>query len=163
MSPNNPKWGNGHTNKQGYRVIKAHGHPMANTQGGALEHRVRLYDVLGPGDQPCHWCGLRLAWLSLDRRVKLCIDHLDNDKTNNDPTNLVPCCYACNTRRGSIEREHLRLPACRRGHPFTPENEYWYRGSRTCRRCKRDSLNRMRADRKALGIRRQHRGPDLWP
>ena len=35
-------------------------------------------------------------------------------------------------------------PACKRGHPFTPENVYMYRGNRNCRECGREALARYR-------------------
>lgn len=28
---------------------------------------------------------------------------------------------------------------CKRGHPFTPENTYWYAGFRNCRECRRSA------------------------
>lgn len=53
------------------------------------------------GIHPCHWCRRPVAWdeahpQSMDALVA---DHLDGDKTNNVPENLVPSCGMCNWNR----------------------------------------------------------------
>jgi hypothetical protein len=78
-------------------------HPLATTGAIVMEHRAVLYDKIGSGPHECHWhfvydCGKTdLHWGGLDG---ICVDHLDHDKANNDPTNLVPSCCGCNLRRG---------------------------------------------------------------
>lgn len=89
----------------GYVRSHAYGHPLADSQGRVLVHRVTLYDKIGPGEHPCHWCGSFVRWD--DRPVEhpdssLCVDHLDADRANNDPANLVPSCLACNSRRATV-------------------------------------------------------------
>ncbi len=43
----------------------------------------------------CHWCGdTRLA-------TEYVIDHVDGDKANNLPYNLVRACNSCNRRKGA--------------------------------------------------------------
>lgn len=84
-------------------MVMAHGHPVAAPGGRVFEHRRNLYDAIGAGPHPCHWCGLLVAW---DRRSPydpdaLVVDHLDYDKLNNDPTNLVPSCLSCNAARAA--------------------------------------------------------------
>jgi len=37
---------------------------------------------------------------------------------------------------------------CPRGHPFTPENTYEYRGARLCRTCRRAVMLRMAVERR---------------
>lgn len=162
MKPDDPRWGQGYINDQGYRIGFYPDHLIANTQGYLLEHRRVLFDTVGAANQPCYWCGKILAWSTSDRPSKLCVDHLDNDKLNNDPTNLVPCCYACNTRRGSVDRIRSPRDTCLRGHPFTTETEYWYKGRRTCRICKLDALARSREKKRTAGFRQQHRGPWIY-
>jgi hypothetical protein len=62
------------------------------------EHRVALFEKLGPGDHPCHWCGMQLAWFGRQSE-RICTDHLDFNRLNNDPSNLVPACLDCNAKR----------------------------------------------------------------
>lgn len=90
----------------GYRVLHGQqGHALATTgpRGGqVLEHRKALYDEIGPGPHECHWngvsgCGkISLEW---GGRSGIQADHLNGDKLNNDPENLVPSCIGCNIRR----------------------------------------------------------------
>jgi len=84
-----------------YRVITRRDHPLAMRNGRVYEHRAVLYDQLGPKPEPCHWCGRTVEWG--DRDHPLFVDHVDHDRQNNDPTNLVPSCGTCNgsRRRGS--------------------------------------------------------------
>lgn len=91
-------FGSGYVNEYGYRVIKAPGHPLAGAQDKALEHRVALYEVIGPGEHPCHWCGKELPWLG-GAGVCINVDHLDHNRLNNHPSNLVAACLDCNTKR----------------------------------------------------------------
>lgn len=93
--------GSGSINEYGYRVLNNPAHPLARAQGKVLEHRAVLYDSIGPGAHPCHWCGARLGWDLVNGRGGLNVDHLDDDKLNNDPANLVPACLDCNTKRGT--------------------------------------------------------------
>lgn len=79
---------------KGYRRLAAAGHPLAMGDGHVYEHRAVLYEKVGPGAHPCHWCGAVVTW-----GVDLETDHLDGDKTNNDPANLMPACQACNSWR----------------------------------------------------------------
>lgn len=92
--------GTGSINVQGYKIITVPGHPLANARG-TLEHRVVLYDAIGPGEHSCHWCGTLVTWditTPADPR-SLVVDHVDFDKLNNDPGNLVPACRGCNIAR----------------------------------------------------------------
>lgn len=123
----------GHVNANGYRVFVGSSHPVAGASGVVYEHRAVLHDKIGPGSHPCHWCGLAVSW---DREIHtdpdyLTTDHLDKNRLNNDPTNLVPCCVPCNTRRGSWSTH------CGWGHEMTPENTYLRPDGkgRNCRTC----------------------------
>ena len=63
------------------------------------EHKVVLFDKLGPGTHPCHWCGLTLRWVKGTAGDALIGDHLDGAHRNNAPDNLVASCNGCNTIR----------------------------------------------------------------
>ncbi len=87
----------------GYWHVKRPGHPLASEKGWVREHRVVLYETIGPGEHPCHWCGVQVSFSKpypqhLDGLV---VDHLDEDTSNNDPANLVPSCAVCNLGRSS--------------------------------------------------------------
>lgn len=88
----------GTVRKDGYRSITRHGHPLADKWGHVLEHRVVLYEKIGPGEHPCHWCGVTVRW-EAGRAAGITVDHVDFDPSNNTPANLVPACNACNVRR----------------------------------------------------------------
>lgn len=90
--------GAGSLRKDGYRLVTVHGHPLAES-GQLLEHRKVLYDAIGPGEHPCRWCGQTLTWQAGITETALVADHLDFDRANNDPSNLVPSCNGCNVRR----------------------------------------------------------------
>ena len=84
--------------KQGYVVLRyQHDHPLASRHGELLEHRAVLYAKIGPGPHPCHWCGKQREW---GGPGGIHADHLDTDRQNNDPENLVPSCKKCNGDRG---------------------------------------------------------------
>lgn len=94
-----------------YRRLVGHiGHPLASKQTGViLEHRKVLFDHIGPGDHPCHWCKALVTWQhkAYSRAGNLVVDHLDGNRFNNSLDNLVPSCSPCNTGRGS---EAIRFP-----------------------------------------------------
>lgn len=78
----------------GYLLVPAAGHPLAGASSHHYEHRVVYYDAHGAGPFDCHWCAKPLSWSSLH------IDHLDDDKKNNNIANLVASCPVCNQSRG---------------------------------------------------------------
>lgn len=94
----------------GYRRLTAFAHPLA-TPSGVYEHRVVLYDIIGPGYHPCHWCGSQVTWDIRDTGAAgaLTVDHLDWDRANNDPSNLVASCWPCNANRREYAEQRLRL------------------------------------------------------
>lgn len=99
-----------HRHSEGYVLVRREDHPL--TQPGkscwAYEHRVVLFEEIGPGWHDCHHCGTAVSWdLTFPEHMDaLVVDHLDNDKANNDPTNLVPSCQSCNTKRAVRRRWH---------------------------------------------------------
>ena len=80
---------------RGYVRLYVPDHPLANG-GWVYEHRLVLYEVLGPAPQECWWCGVEVRW-----GETLQVDHLDADRSNNDAANLVPSCQPCNQGRGT--------------------------------------------------------------
>lgn len=75
------------------------GHPLRDKSGRAYAHRVVLFDEIGPGPHPCHWCGDLVDWVPKGQPDCLQVDHLDGDGANNQPSNLVPSCGGCNSTR----------------------------------------------------------------
>lgn len=66
------------------------------------KHRLVLYREIGPGWHRCHHCGRLVTWdhhHGVQPETALVVDHLDWDRLNNDPANLVPACNDCNARR----------------------------------------------------------------
>lgn len=85
-------------------MVKAKGHPIAPPSGTVAISRLTLYDKIGPGPHPCHWCERPVDWMpgaSVGEDGSLLADHLDWDPTNDDPANLVPTCNPCNSHRRS--------------------------------------------------------------
>lgn len=85
----------------GYLRLTMRDHPISSDAGLVLAHRLVLFEKIGPGEHPCNWCGTNVSW---DKRHPLdadglTADHLDFDRLNNDPSNLVPSCGSCNAGR----------------------------------------------------------------
>jgi hypothetical protein len=51
------------------------------------------FDHYGDGDHNCYWCGKPLEWSAI------CVDHLNEDKSDNRADNLVLACKGCNRHR----------------------------------------------------------------
>lgn len=82
--------------KKRYKMRMRPKHPLADRRGRVYEHRAVLFDCLSGGRLPCFWCGTPLEWL-----VNLFVDHLNHDRHDNRPENLVPSCNGCNAGRTS--------------------------------------------------------------
>jgi hypothetical protein len=85
----------------GQRMRRAPGHPIAPPSGTVAVCRLVLYEKIGPGMHPCHWCQKPISWMpgaGLDGDA-IIADHLDWNIHNNDPRNLVPSCNMCNAHR----------------------------------------------------------------
>lgn len=94
--------GTGSIDAYGYVIRHDPAHPLARAQGKVPEHRAVLYDTIGPQPQPCHWCGQVLMWTAESQGDRICVDHLDWNRQNNDPANLVPACLQCNAQRVEV-------------------------------------------------------------
>ena len=101
-----------------HRLKRAAGHPIAPPSGVVAVSRVVLYDKIGPGPHPCHWCGRQVEWRPGRglRDDALIVDHLNHDATNDAPDNLVPSCNSCNSGRakGATYNKNVIRP----GEPF---------------------------------------------
>jgi len=75
---------------QGYVRIKLPDHPFA-ASGWVREHIAVLLAEIGLEGAPCHYCGRDLDW-----GADLHVDHLNRDRQDNRPENLVPSCLGCN-------------------------------------------------------------------
>lgn len=83
-----------------YVQLRLPQHPLATRNGLVLEHRAVLHDLLGDGPQACRWCQREVRWdAPLFDEAELTVDHLDRDRANNDPANLVPACRPCNSAK----------------------------------------------------------------
>lgn len=69
-------------------------HPLASSNGHIRQHRKVAFDVYGLGPHKCFWCGWGINWDTLH------VDHLDSDRQNNEPHNLLLSCAKCNQQRG---------------------------------------------------------------
>jgi hypothetical protein len=119
-------------------------HPLSKRTGVVAEHRMVLYDSIGPGPHSCHWgCGkAELTWDG-PYQNKLTADHINGNKHDNRPENLVPSCHVCNSCRAKAGdppdwTPGWRKPLCGKGHDYTPENTGLRKcGQRYCRECAR--------------------------
>lgn len=81
--------------RDGYVFVKVPpDHPLARRSRFVGEHRIVLYEAIGPGPHGCNWCGQPLEW-----GRNLVADHVDGHRLNNSATNLVPACARCNLAR----------------------------------------------------------------
>lgn len=88
-----------HLGSAGYLFVAAPNHPLRRAGYRVGQHRIVYYDAHGAGPFDCHWCGKNVTWETLH------IDHVDNDKKNNNLSNLVASCHRCNCAiRGNKRR-----------------------------------------------------------
>lgn len=82
--------------KGGYLIVKDEAHPLTQANGWVAQHRAVAYQKYGEGPHPCHWCGAVHEWSDL------VVDHLNEQKADNAPGNLVVACNPCNRMRGGM-------------------------------------------------------------
>lgn len=90
----------------GYRILRIPDHPLAHARGDVYEHRAVVFDKYGWDLPPCEMCG---AESDLSTR-KTHIDHIDENRANNDPSNLRILCNPCNVSR--TEKVHHSYGHC---------------------------------------------------
>lgn len=126
-----------------YRCVRIPDHPLADRTGMVGEHRVVLYEAIGPGEHPCHWCRQLIHWGPGYGKGSICSDHLDGNPRNNAPENLVPACARCNNTRNrkdliSDSEPHIQLAGNRGRHRAV---------ERTCKTCGKQFLH-LAADKR---------------
>ncbi len=87
---------------EGQRYVTAKGHPICPPSGLVAYARIVLYDKIGPGEHACNWCEKPVTWqygLSPDCLVA---DHVNWDRSDDTPENLVPSCLKCNAHRTRV-------------------------------------------------------------
>lgn len=84
-----------HNHSNGYRLLKIPGHPLARDNGQIFEHRAVVFDKYGWNLTPCEFCGAESGWFTR----KTHIDHIDENRANNHPSNLRILCNPCNVSR----------------------------------------------------------------
>lgn len=87
-----------------YRLVYRPSHPLAARRGMAWEHRIVLYDTIGPGPHKCHWCATEIDWLPKSDPRHIEADHINGIGDDNHPENLVAACHPCNVTRSSHQR-----------------------------------------------------------
>lgn len=112
------------SNPAGYQLLFMPNHPLSMSDGYVYEHRKVVYDMYGENLPNCQICAKPTNWVTCH------IDHIDNDVTNNIPSNLRPLCPTCNTMRDvRIWHKHKRCMSITfDGKTMTPEE--WARDDR---------------------------------
>ncbi len=80
-------------------MTTARDHPIAPPSGIVAVARLALYEKIGPGPHPCNWCGEPVDWILGLVPGCLVADHLNWDRNDDRPENLVPSCRTCNAHR----------------------------------------------------------------
>ena len=88
-------------------LFRRYSHPLSR-RGQVAEHRMVLFDFLGCQGVDCvHacWnCDLVLTWGGIDG---ICVDHIDRDPLNNEPSNLRVSCVLCNWNRDNPLADYM--------------------------------------------------------
>lgn len=90
-----------HDHSAGYFTVLLPNHPLAGTNGQVFEHRFLHWHETGPDPRPCVWCGTEVEWGGKGRR-RLVVDHVNANKRDNSPENLVSSCQKCNSERAAV-------------------------------------------------------------
>lgn len=135
----NRKRGTGTIRVDGYIQMKESGHPVSTAGGYLFLHRKVLWHKIGPGVHLCFHCATSIEWFK-----GLECDHLDHNKQNNDPENLVPCCRSCNRARWNRGKT-----GCPKEGIHGPYDKFYKNGTgRYCSKCKCEKEKRRRDKRR---------------
>ncbi|WP_186158968.1 HNH endonuclease signature motif containing protein [Burkholderia gladioli] len=84
-----------------------------------------VYGKYGDDLPPCELCGKVLNWRTVH------VDHIDENPSNNDPTNLRPLCRGCNvsrtTRIDSVVLTANGISKCASAWARDPQVDFCYR------------------------------------
>lgn len=97
----------------------APGHPLVVNSPYIPEHRTLLFDAIGWGPHPCHYCARPVVWKPGEGEERLITDHKNRDTHDNSEGNLVPSCSLCSTLNRSVtvldgEPHRVRADGARR-------------------------------------------------
>lgn len=81
-------------NPAGYELINEPEHKLADKRGYVYEHRFVYYNDIDNNPEKCALCFESINWGNCH------IDHIDEDVSNNKPSNLRALCRPCNVFRG---------------------------------------------------------------
>lgn len=84
----------------GYIRVFDKGHPLADKGGYVFEHRHIMWAEIGSCCRPCEICARSETWSTCH------VDHIDEDRENNERSNLRILCRGCNTKRGFTPESH---------------------------------------------------------
>lgn len=87
-----------HPGAQGYMVQHNPDHPLADANGTVYYHRLVMWDRLDGQPTTCAFCARAIGW-SVPGGDSISVEHLDGDRQNNHPLNLVAACFSCNAKR----------------------------------------------------------------
>jgi len=79
-------------------------HKLSSKGGLIREHTVVAYAKYGDTLPNCELCDKELYWGGRSTHI----DHMDNNKSNNNPENLRPLCNGCNSSRPYREGGKIR-------------------------------------------------------
>lgn len=100
--------------RNGYLRVVGSRHPLAKGDRGRVDlPRMLAGDDCAGADGPCHHCGWPVAWSASSGDGKLVVDHLDGEKRNLAPGNLVRSCWWCNRVRHLADAAGFDLGAVR--------------------------------------------------
>ena len=93
------RFGGVYSHSNGYLQITDPTHPLADSKGSVLLHRAVLWDRFAGKTPSCAFCGVVLSWRRGQKHPVATAEHLDGNRKNNDPWNIVAACLSCNSAR----------------------------------------------------------------
>lgn len=130
------------SNPAGYQALYIPDHPLASSNGYVYEHRKIVFNKYRYDLPDCENCGKESSWEGWVTHI----DHIDNDVTNNNESNLRVLCNGCNVKRSDKPKhDHAgRHSITFDGETKTPAE--WARDERV------DVAGSTIVNRKALGM-----------